>query len=160
MLKVNVFIGSIVYILLLSIKLSMFIIYFKLRFTLLNVFEHYGRNICISFLSFYSYNCLYSLMCNSEYQGTHIFLLQSLGSQACATLPRLSQVLRLEKYRSKKQRKGKWGGGRKGIRGKRTKEKKWNYTKTSSLIFSILQILALHACGKVIYTCILSIIST
>lgn len=160
MLKVNVFIGSIVYILVLFIKLYMFIIYFKLRFALLNVFEHYGRNICVGFLSFYSYNSLYSLMCNSDYQGTHIFLLQSLGSQACATLPRLSQVLRVEKYKSKKQRKGTWGGGRRRIKGKRTKEKKWDYTKTSSLIFSMLQILALHACGKVIYTCILSIIST
>lgn len=75
MLKVNVFIESIVYILLLSIKLHMFIIYFKLRYALLNGFEHYGRNICVDFLSFYSYNSLYSLMCSSDYQGTHIFLL-------------------------------------------------------------------------------------
>lgn len=106
MLKVNVLIGSIVYILMLSIKLYMFTIYFKLKFSPLNVFEHYGRNICLGFLSTITTVCI-ACCAAQAIAGGHLFLLLSLGSQACATLPRLSQVLRVEKYRAKKQRKGK-----------------------------------------------------
>lgn len=138
----------------------MVIIYFKLSFALLNVFVHCRRNICLGFLSFYYYNSFCSSLCSSGHRGTQIFLLQSVGSQACSTSPKLHQVLRVEKYRCKRQRKGKRGGGREGNGGREQGGKKQNLMETSSLTFSMHQILALHTCGKVIYTCILSIINT
>lgn len=102
----------------------MFTIYFKLKFSPLNVFEHYGRNICLGFLSTITTVCI-ACCAAQAIAGGHLFLLLSLGSQACATLPRLSQVLRVEKYRAKKQRKGKQGGGRKSEENKGEKVKSY-----------------------------------
>lgn len=71
MLKVNVFIGSIVYILMSSIKLYMFIIYFKMKFSPLNAFEHYGRNICLGFLSTITTVCIACCVAQAM-GGTHL----------------------------------------------------------------------------------------